>query len=175
MYFFAHRRAFLFWPRVCPRALGCGARRGGVCTHGVSLGPGWDPWRALWAFKSRELARNHGIAFRRGRASQDNGNFTVQLFLSSEPHGNNSRFELSLSSTATDTAMRVWTLLMCVSAACATCVRVRGSAFVCWHSEVHGFVPGTSMGYVFVGIDTHVTIFQFSYLYPNRANFSVNL
>ena len=45
------RQRFLFWPRVFPGALGCEARRGGACTLGTSLDPGWVPWRVLWAFK----------------------------------------------------------------------------------------------------------------------------
>ena len=32
-------------------AIGCGARRGRVYTHGASLGPGHAPWHVLWAFK----------------------------------------------------------------------------------------------------------------------------
>ena len=62
---FAHRRRFLFWPLAFSRALGCGARRVAACTLGASLGPGRGPWRVLCAFKvTRELASNHGIAFR---------------------------------------------------------------------------------------------------------------
>ena len=69
-FFFVHWPPFLFWPRVFSRGLGCGACRGPACTHGASLGPG----RACSGHsKSRELASNHGIAFRRDRANQIHG------------------------------------------------------------------------------------------------------
>ena len=49
--FFAHRQRFISRPRVFPRALGCGARRGPARTLGASLGPGRAPWRVVWALK----------------------------------------------------------------------------------------------------------------------------
>ena len=49
--FFAHRPAFLFWPRVFSRSLGCGARREPACTQGASLRPGRAPWCVIWALK----------------------------------------------------------------------------------------------------------------------------
>ena len=53
--FLAHRQAVLRRPRVFPRALGCGARRGlaGALLCGASLGPGRAPWRVHWASKVR--------------------------------------------------------------------------------------------------------------------------
>ena len=56
---------FLFWPLVFSRALGCGARRGGVCTHGASLGP-WPCSVGGYSGcqKSFDLTSNDGVAFR---------------------------------------------------------------------------------------------------------------
>ena len=47
MHFFAHRRPFLSWPRIFPRAHGCGARHAGGpgVHHGASAGPGRAPCR----------------------------------------------------------------------------------------------------------------------------------
>ena len=76
-FFFVHWPPFLFWPRVFSRGLGCGACRGPACTHGASLGPG----RACSGHsKSRELASNHGIAFRRAIANQAHGNPDIYIF-----------------------------------------------------------------------------------------------
>ena len=52
--------------RGSSHALGCGARRGAACTPRHNFG-------------SRNLASNHGVAFRRARATQDHGNPTCQL------------------------------------------------------------------------------------------------
>ena len=52
---------------------------------------GARPGRSKWG----ELVSNHGIAFRRARASRDNGKKTFQLFFSTESHGNSTRFKLS--------------------------------------------------------------------------------
>ena len=86
--------------------------------------------------KSRELASNHGIALRRGRASQDNGNphFSFDAPLVSHTV-TNTRFPLL---TATDTSMRVWTttprvwtVLARVSAVCAPHVCMCAGLCVC--------------------------------------------
>ena len=61
--FVARSPPFLFRPRVFPRAVGCGARRGRACTLGVSFGPGRAPCALGVPSKSIDLASDHGIAF----------------------------------------------------------------------------------------------------------------
>ena len=69
--FFQEYRTFLFRPRVFPSVLGCGARREPASTPRCKCGsrPG-SVSRALGVQRSRNLARNHGIAFRPARANQ---------------------------------------------------------------------------------------------------------
>ena len=68
--------------------LGCGARRGAVCTRRV-----WVPGRLRGACsgssKSQNLASNHGVAFRGARAEQDNEKPTCQPFWSTAVKGSN--------------------------------------------------------------------------------------
>ena len=70
MHFFIHGPPFLFRPRVFPRALSCGARRGAACTLGACFRSGWAPWRVPGRSKSLVLASNHGIAFRPAEPSK---------------------------------------------------------------------------------------------------------
>ena len=60
--------------------------------HGASLQV-WVPGGLRGAYsghsKSRKLASNHGVAFREGRAEQDNSKLTCQLFCSTAVKGSN--------------------------------------------------------------------------------------
>ena len=73
--FFAHGHAFLFRPRVFSRALGCEARREPACTLLIGA---WAPVGLRGARCGRsKLGRAgsfRGIAARRARAKQDDGN-----------------------------------------------------------------------------------------------------
>ena len=61
----SHWPICLFWPWVFSRDLGCGARRGAVCTHGARLGPGRGPWPVLWASKVAQAGKQtRDFAFR---------------------------------------------------------------------------------------------------------------
>ena len=97
--------------------------------------------------KSRNLASNHGVAFRGVRAEQDDGKPTYQPLCP-----NNTRFKLSpllqrqtlTTMRAWTTTMRVWTLLMrtYVCCACVTCVCGCAGlicAFVCWNPTCQFF------------------------------------
>ena len=65
----ARLHALLGRPRVVPRALGCGARRGGACTSRLWALAGLRGARAGRS-KSLDLACNHGIAFRPAEPSK---------------------------------------------------------------------------------------------------------
>ena len=78
--FFQHVHAFLRCPWVFSRALGCKARRGARLYTTAQV---WVPGRLRGACsgrsKSRNLASNHGVAFRRAKAEQDNGKPTAAV------------------------------------------------------------------------------------------------
>ena len=71
VFFFAHRRFFLFRPRVFSRALGSGARREPARTPRRRCSPGRGPWYVLWGFK---VACNRGEAYRARKAIQAHAN-----------------------------------------------------------------------------------------------------
>ena len=103
-----------------------GHARGPPVHHGASLGPGRAPWRVLWAFKSRNLANNHGVVFRGARAEEDNGKPTCPLFCSTAVKAIyvvaitvQEQAHIKLVWTTT---MRVWTLHMRVCSVCAMIV-----------------------------------------------------
>ena len=117
--FFLHSHAFLRRAWVFSRALGCGARRRPACTPRRNL---WVPGGLRSACsgrsKLRNMARNHGVAFRGARAEQDNGKPTCQLFFSTavkalslwQPHNS------SLTSSFCGPLLCVCGHCMCVSA-----------------------------------------------------------
>ena len=114
-----------------------GTQGGHLYTTTQVLGPGRAPWRVLWRSKSRNLARNHGVAFRGARAEQDDGKRTCQLFVCSTVVK-----ALYLAAMVQEqshvkfvwtTAMRVWTLhtrVFCVL--WYVCVCVGACGFVYW-------------------------------------------
>ena len=62
---FAHWQSFVLRPRVVSCVFGCGAPGGAACTIGCEFGPLTGLLGASsGGSKSRELAFNHGIAFR---------------------------------------------------------------------------------------------------------------
>lgn len=94
----ACRRGFLFQPRVFPRVLRYGARRGPACTLGARFGPDWAPWRVAtrfgpdwapwrvdWAFKRNELnsgknAQRVGVSSLRAKQDSENPQNGIDLF-----------------------------------------------------------------------------------------------
>ena len=76
MHFFAQWKPFLFRPQSSSRSRLWGTQGAGVYTR-PSLAPAGLRGACSGLSKSRELACNHGIAFRRARATQDNGKPTI--------------------------------------------------------------------------------------------------
>ena len=80
-------------PRGSFLAIPAAGHAGGPHVHyGASLNPGRAPWCVLWAFKSGNLARKHGVALRRAtsRARQEMENaHTRQLLFAPLLKGSN--------------------------------------------------------------------------------------
>ena len=140
--FILEYKTFIFWSLVFSRGLGCGARRGAACTRRCKCGsrPG-SMARALGVRSRGILASNHGVAFRRARAEQDNRKPKYQPFCSPSYVRQNTRFKIS-PFLQRRTLLCVCGPVLCVCGHCVCvcvlcmcyvwmCVRVCGSVRLC--------------------------------------------
>ena len=141
---------------------------------GASVGPGRAPWRVLWGLKVTKylgMASNHGVAFRRARAEQDNGKSTYQRFCSTAveaANGDITRLKLS-SVFQLRTLLCVCGPLLCVCGQdvcvyvlrCVLRVRVCGFAGLSMCELALGRLSFRAVDVCW----THASIFLSSYLY----------
>ena len=179
--FFAQRQRFFSRPRIFYSRSWLRGTQGGrvyarpACALGANFGRGLAPWRALWAFKSRDLADNHGVRSVEPEPwrTMENPHFSFFAFLlhcytATQPRYN-TRFKLSPLFQPRAQLTYVQTLHMHVCCLCVcVCPSVSGSVHLCSRTRA-------SFGFSVMVLTRkckHCFIFIFIFIHQRPLHFS---